>query len=825
MNWTWRWTGQQLGGLLRHGELRVLGIALAVAVAAASAVHLFSDRVARAIAAQSGETLGADLIFSSRDPLAAELRREVLIDGIFSADTVNLPSVIWRGEESHLAGVKAVSPGYPLRGALRIADEAYAPERATEAVPPPGEAWVDIQLWNALALSTGDTLEVGAVTLRVSALLAYEPDRGTGFIDIAPRLLMNAADLPATELLAPGSRAQYRLMLAGDEAALAEARAIDLPRGVKRIGPKDARPEIRSAVTRAEAFLALAAMSATLLGAAAIALCARQYGARLAPDVALLRCLGASHGAIVRALLTSLLAIGLAAGGLGAGVGLAAQWLLSGLADALLLQGLPPPRLWPVLQALAVGLSLLAGFALPPLLAATRTPPVQVFQRSQHRDIRGGLWTVLALAALLLALRLQSPDWALIASVGGGQLATAAVLALAVWLALKALNPLRGRSLAGWRLGLGNLLRRPALSLAQTTALGLGLLALMLLTVVRTDLLRGWQERLPPDTPNQFLINIQAQQLDPLRAFLAERGITAQRIWPMARARLLTINGQTVNAENFADEEARRWINRDFNLSWTDTLGDDNQITAGQWWGEDGQGQAWLSADDTAQERLDLKLGDTLGFDLAGQRVELTVTNFREVDWESFQPNFFLLAPPGVLDDAPATWLTSFYLPPDMASLPRELADQFPGITLLDMGAMMAQVRTIIDRIVGALEFVFLFTVAAGLTVLLAAMEVGRQERRREIALMRTLGATRARVRGALLTEFAALGLLSGLVAALAAQLCGWLLASQVFEFEYQLNFTAVLLGAAGGAALVALLAWVSLRPVLDTPPDRVLRM
>lgn len=823
MNWRWRWAQHHLTALWRDSGLRVLGLALICAVGASSAVQLFSDRVARAIESQSGETLGADMIISARTPLDEALQAQLDALPLQQALTIHLPSVIWRGDDNHLAGLKAVPANYPLKGQLRTAQRPLAAEQVQTGVPAPGEAWVDAQLWSALQLQTGDTLEVGASRFKVSRLLSYEPDRGSGFVDIAPRLLINLADLPATQLLQPGSRAQYRLLLSGPAQALEQVKAIKLPAGSKRITPADARPEIRSALERAGAFLALAGMTASLLGAVAVALCAHQYGQRLRADVALLRCLGAQRREIVGALLLSLLTMALLAGGLGAAAGWLVQYALQDLADLLMLSNLPPPQAGTLAQAWLIALVLLLGFALPPMLQATRTPPTAIFRGQSERAGRY-LWQLAALAGLVVLLRLQAPSWSMLGWVMLGQLLTAGLLGLLGLGLLAALRPLRDGSLSGWRLGLGNLLRRRDLSLAQIMALGLGLLALLLLTVVRYDLLQGWQNKLPADTPNQFLINIQRDQIEPLRNFLAQREIQAERIWPMARARLVAINGQSVDADSFDDPQTQRWINRDFNLSWTDTLGPDNRMTDGSWWGADGAGKTWLSATEYARERLGVQRGDKLSLDFAGEVIEFEIHNFREVDWESFQPNFFLLAPPGVIEHVPATWLTSFYLPAQQRASMRDLNQQFPNITALDLQAMMDQVRHIMQRIVSALELVFLFTVAAGLIVLLAAMETGRDQRAREIALMRTLGASHAAVRRTLLAEFAALGGLSGLIAAICAQAIGYLLAAHVFEIPYRLRWESVLLSTMAGASLVCALAWLSLRRVTRTPPERVLR-
>lgn len=823
MNWRLRWTWIQVAGIWQQPELRVLMLALVAAVGASSAVGLFGDRVGRAIEARSGEALGADLIITARTPPEASLLETINSLAVAQTRSIQLPSVIWHRERHELASVKSVTDGYPLKGQLRVSAGPGSEEHPTHEIPAPGEAWVDSRLWSQLGLELGSRIDVGALSLPVTRLLTYEPDRGTGFVDLAPRVLINQASLDATQLLQPGSRAQYQLLISGPPDALEIISELTLPRGTKLMTPQTARPEIRSAIQRADKFLTLAALCANLLGAVAIALCAQQYGQQLRNDVALLRCLGASRLAVTQSLGLSLAILAFLGGGLGAALGWLAQGALSGLADLLMLSSLPAPQLGGLGEAWLIALLLLGGFALPPILSATRQAPVSVFQQ---RSVGGNsrLWPVLALSAFAGLLLAQGLELKMLLLVGGGQLATGSLLALLAWVLLRLGEPLRHGPMRGWRLGIGNLLRRPALTLAQCVALGLGLLALLLLTVVRQDLLDSWQSKLPANTPNQFLINIQRDQIEPLRGFFAERNLNPERIWPMTRARLVQVNGQTVNADDFADPETRRWINRDFNLSWTDELGDDNTLLEGKWWGSEGAGQHWLSADTYAQERLNLELGDRLSLDFAGEQLEFEIRNFREVDWESFQPNFFLVAPPGVLDHLPATWLSSVYLPPDQRQVLRDLSRQFPNITALDLDAMMQQVRQIMQGITGALELVFLFTLAAGFMVILAAMETGRAQRRREIALLRTLGAESRMIRQALLAEFAGLGLLGGLVAALCAQGIGYALARWVFEFPYQGDWLTLLAAALASAALVCMVAWLSLRRLLSTPPDRVLR-
>lgn len=810
----------------RSGELLILALALVVAVGAMSAVSLFFSSMREAIARQTGETLGADHVFRSRNPPPEDLLAAIDATGAQRLPVVVFASVIVHGEATALASVKAVADGFPLRGTLRVTDAPFGAAREAAGIPAPGEAWVDLRLWQELGLASGSEVQAGSRRLRVTGVIVEEPGRGFGFTDLAPRLLMNRADLAATGLLGPGARAQYHELVAGDADALERVRAIELPGTVRGASPQEAQPELMQAVENSYAFLAIARLAATLLAAAAIALCAWQWGLKLRDEVALLKCLGARSGFILRAFGWMLLLVAGAATLAGAALGYGAQQVLALLLEGVMQVSLPAPRLGePLLRAAGLMLALLAGFALPSVLQACATAPIRVFQRDA-RSAPSRLPMLAAVAAVVATLWLQFGEWRSAAILLGGIAVVALVLGALGWLLVRALAPLKRAVGTSWRFGLGNVARRRWATVAQTVALGQALLALLLVTIVQQDLLASWRAKLPADAPNQFLINIQTAQLDPLRAFFTQRGLPAPQLWPMARGRLTHLRGTAVRAEDYPDDPRMQWwINRDVNLSWTDTLGDDNELVDGEWWGQSGAGQRWLSVEDAVVEVMKLELGDTLTLDFAGTPIEFTVRNVRKVDWGSLRPNFFLLAPPGVLDEAAAaSWLSSFHLPAERRVLLRDLIAQFPNVTVLDIDALMAQVRGIVDRIVRAVEFVLLFTLVAGLTVLLAVIEGTRDERVREAGLLRALGARAGVVTRGLVAEYAVLGLLAGLVAAVAAQVIAWLLAERVFNIPYGLRPALWLAGGGAGAAVVTLLGWVSLRGTLKTPPHVVLR-
>jgi putative ABC transport system permease protein len=814
-SWLRRW--------LRTPELLILAAAVAVAVAASSAVTLFSDRVSRALEDQSGEAFGADAAFRSRDPLPAEIERVLAADsGLRRAQLVQFPSVAFKGDDSSLAAVKAVDAHYPLRGELRSAGEPFGTERADARGPASGEAWVDLRLWQDLRLAIGDHIQIGRSSLRVSRILAYEPDRGGGFSDLAPRLMIAIEDLPATGLITPSSRVQYTTLVSGVPEKIQALRELELPPGVRFQTPKDGRRELGNALQRARQFLDIAVLSAMLLAGAAIGASAHQHGQRLRDEAAILKALGATAGTVARRALQRLLMLSLIAGVAGLGVGLLAQDIVAAAAAGMMRNPLPAARPLAALWSLALALLLVIGFAAPSFLGARRTPPIRVLQRSDPRTgSRAAL--VFAAAAACALVAWHAGDLKLAGVVVAGAAVASLVLGAMAWLLVRALAGIRHRGGAALRFGFANIARRQLASVGQAVALGLALLALLLVGIVRADLLAAWENRLPPDAPNQFLINIQTPQVPDMRRFFAERGYPGLRFWPMVRGRLMALRGEPVTADSFEDEDTRRWINREFNLSWTDRFGDDNRLLEGQWWDPSTRGEPWLSVDEYAVERLGLKIGDTITLQIADRSVELRVYNVRKVSWDSFRPNFFLVVPPGLLDENAAQWITSFHLGKERRPLLRELIDAFPNVTALDLDAALGQVRAILDRVVRAVQFIFLFTLGAGLAVLLAAIEGTRAERVRETALLRALGAGDRTLLLGLLAEYAALGLVSGLVAAAAAQGIGAALAHFVFDLPYAFSPSLWLAGALGGGVLVSLLGWLSLRQTLRAPPTRAL--
>ena len=809
---------RMLGRDWRAGELTVLGIALVLAVAALTSVGFLTDRVEQALRLESHQLLGGDLLLTADHPWADTFRREAAARGLRQAESVTFPSMVSLGGAALLAEIKAVSAGYPLRGSLRTAPLLNVADAATPRVPQAGEAWPDERLATTLSLAPGTSLALGRIAVSSGPVLTLEPDRGMNVFALAPRLMINLADLPATGLIQTGSRVSYRLHLAGEAAAVAAYETwarTQLGRGERIESLDNARPEIRNVTERAQRFLRLAALLAVILAAVAVALAAERYMRRHLDGCAVMRCMGASAGKLLMIHGGEFLLFGLAATLAGCFAGYAVQAALQQLLAGLLVARLPAPSLLPWLHGLLVGLTLIIGFALPPLLRLKRVPTIRVLRRewsaSEPASVGAYLLGALVLAGLMLwmagELRLG-----LIVLVGFMiALGFFALMARLLLAALGRLRPAGGGY--GWRHGLANLRRRLAATLVQAVALALGLTALLLLTVARGDLLDSWLARVPSNAPNRFAINIQPDQRGAIADFFKVRGLPAPELEPMVRGRLVQVNGQLVGPESYADDRAQRLVDREFNLSWSALLPAGNTVSGGRWHGA--TQAAEFSVEQGLAETLRLKLGDRLAYDIAGNRVEAVITSFRKLDWDSMRVNFFVMSPLAVLENFPASYITSFHLPAENANVIPELVRAFPNLTVIDVEALVRQLHATIDQVARAVQLVFGFAVLAGLAVLYAALQASSDERRHELAVLRALGARRRQLAGALLAEFAALGALAGLLAGIAASLIGWGLARFAFRLDYLPQPGLWLVGLLAGAMLVVVAGWLGAASML----------
>ncbi len=821
---TWRLMLRMLVRDLRAGELTVLGVALVLAVAAMTSVGFLADRVQQALTLESHQLLGGDLLLVADHPWSDDFRSEAARRGLLVAESATFPSMVSVDGRAQLAEIKAVSAGYPLRGTLRVAAALNAADGETREVPAPGQAWLDERLASALDARPGTSLQLGAAALDPAAVLTLDPDRGINFFSLAPRLMMNLADLPSTRLVQPGSRIGYRLHLAGERLVVdayqrwAESR---LGRGERLESMDNARPEVRNMLERAQRFLRLAALLAVILAAVAMGLAADRYVRRHLDSCAVLRCLGAREAQILAIHGGEFFLFGLAATALGCVAGFAVQLGLQTLLAGLISQALPAPGGLPWLQGMAVGNLLVAGFILPPLLRLKRVPTVRVLRRE---------WTAAeptSLAAYGVGMVLLAALMFWVAedrTLGGVVLAGFSVAVLLyAGVARLLLTATQGvRAGAGWRYGFASLRRRQRATVVQTVALGLGITTLLLLTVGRADLLDAWKAKVPADAPNRFLINVQPDQRAAVADFLAGHGVARPQLEPMVRGRLVAVNGRPVGPADFADERAQRLVDREFNLSWAAQLPAGNTVTAGRWHGAAATTE--YSVEQGLAETLGLKLGDEIGYEIAGVRLAARITSLRKLDWDSMRVNFFVIAPPGALASYPASYITSFHLAPEQRGIVNELVHRFPNLTVIDVEALVHQLHATFDQVARAVQAVFGFALLAGIAVLMAALQSGQDERAADLGLMRALGARNAQVRAAVLAEFAALGGMAGLLGGLGAAGISWGLGRLVFHLDFVPSPGLPLLGALCGLVGVALFGFQGTRSLLRRPPLGVLR-
>jgi putative ABC transport system permease protein len=828
---------RQLARDFRAGELRLLIVAVILAVAALSAVGFFADRLNAGLGRDASQMLGGDAVISSDralDPQFAERARAL---GLRTATNTTFPSMARapddKGGASRLVAVKAVSDGYPLRGELRIADGEGRPDVAVTRGPEPGTAWVGVGLLESLGLQVGDTLLLGDASLRITQVIVFEMDRATGISSFSPRVMLHESDLAATNLIQPASRVSYRLAVAagdaGDESVerfVAEVRAKIREEGLRGIGVdtlESGQPQMRRTLDRAEKFLNLVALLSALLAAVAVGIASRDFADRHLDDCAMLRVLGLPQKAIASAYMIEFGVIGVCASVVGVAAGYAVHhgfvWLLSGLVQATL----PAASAWPALFGLGVGLTLLVGFGLPPVLQLARVPPLRVMRRDVGA-LRPASMAVLGAGALgFVALLLAASADLKMGLIAVGGFAGAVLLFAGLsWLSVQLLRRAvpEARAPRWLVLATRQIAARPAFAVLQVSALSVGLLALILLVLVRTDLIDSWRAATPPDAPNRFVINVQPEQSEAFRQRLHEAGVTCYDWYPMIRGRLVAVNGRAVTPADFEDPRGRRLVNREFNLTHSATMPEHNELAGGRWTANEPNA---VSVEEGLAESLGLKLGDVLRFDIAGTTAEGRITSLRKVDWGSMHANFFVMFPLAEMPDLPASYIAAFRAP-DQAGFDNALSREFPNVTSIDVSGTIAQLQRVLDQVARAVEFLFGFTLAAGLVVLFAAVAATREARAREYAIMRAMGASSSLLAKVQRAELLGVGALAGFLAAGTAMVIGWALARFAFQFSWNGSPWVPLIGAAAGALLALAAGWWGLREVLRRPVVTTLR-
>ncbi len=820
---------RSFGRELRSGEVLVLLAAVGLAVGALTAVGFLTDRIGKAVSRQANEVLAADLRLRSQERVPDEWRDLAQDYDLKTAETMSFPSVVFAGDESALATVMVVSDGYPLRGSVRISDALFGEQRTVDGIPEPGEVWADGALLARVGADVGDTLAVGELNLRVSAVLIYRPDQSIGFASLAPSLLLNIDDISRSGLIGVGSRVAYALLVAGDEKAVADFNAAvedRLPDSVRVRTQEESSERAYNAADRAQRFLSLTAVISLLLSAVAVAMSARRFAHRRMDTVALMKSLGATQGFVISVAMVQLILLGVLGIVAGSIIGFAAEEMLSRiLLDLLQQTELPGIGLRPIILASSSAMILLIGFALPSLIQLRNTPPLRVLRHDAMPPAPSRVFVAgLALAAVAALLYQSVGDVRMLAILIGGM----SVIAASLYLVGRGLVALMGRARSGvgvaWRYGLANVARRGRDSAIQVVAFGLGITVLLLLTLVRTDLLEGWRKTLDDDAPNHFLINIQPQEVEAVAALFEANDIQSPVFTPLVRARMTTINGESVKDREYPNEDGQWLANREANLSWAAELSPTNDIIEGEWWPANYSGPALASIEEQAAANAGLAIGDRLKFFVAGLEFEAEITSTRKINWDSFQPNFFIVLSPGALDDMPTTYISSMRLADNSQAMLVDLVRAHPSISVIDLGVILEQVRGIIEKASLAVQAVFLFTIAAGIAVLFAAVQSTMDERRFESAMLRALGARRRTVFAGVMAEFAAIGTAAGVLASAGASVLAYLVATQVFELPYKFSPAIWLAGVSAGVLIVCVSGYFAARGAVNARPADVLR-
>ena len=814
---------------LKAGELSILLFAIIVAVTSMTAVGFFTDRVARAVQAQAAETLAADLVIRSPARLDARYLTLGQQAGLQTAEAFGFPTVAIAGEEGRsLTVVNAVTSAYPLRGKVKVSDRLFGDSYVPEGIPERATVWAEPGLMARLGVEVGDTIKLGAAEFVLTRVLEFRPDQSLGFMTLAPSVLVHIDDVPQMDVVRTGSRVTYRQLYAGspgDIEKFKESISAELGEEERISTVDDASEQISAAIDRAKRFLTLASLVTVILAAVATAMASRRYALRHLDTVALLKSIGATQSFVQRSMMWQLIAIVLGTAAVGTVFGYLAQYLLASLLSSLTPFELPPASMLAALLGLVTAATITIGFALPHLLQLRTTPPLRVLRRDlAPPPLRAGFVYGIALLSLVAMIWSIVQDLKLLLWIVAGLLFMTLVMVLAGWILVRVFTRFRGAGGVAWRYGLANIARRGRESVVQIVAFGLGLMVLLLLTVVRNDILDDWRRTLPEDAPNYFLLNIEPEDWDGISELFSRELGSSPEFLPLIRGRMSSINGMPVADYEFPTVQGEGFVRREANLTWAVELPESNRVTAGDWWSADYDGALQVSLEADFAANIGVGIGDELGFTVGGEEVTAPVSSLRFIEWDSLSPNFYLVFSPGDVRNLPQTYLSSLYIPDEKRGVLKVLLNQYPAVTLLDLEVTLAQVRDIIDKASAAVQYVFVFTLLAGIVVLLAAIQVTRDERRFESAILHTLGARRRQILQGIAAEFIALGALAGFLASLGASAIGYALARFVFDLSYRIDPVLWIAGLLSGALVVGVTGTLATRKAVNEPPVAVLR-
>jgi len=810
------------------GELKVLLFALVIAVTSMTSISLFIQRIDSVMLDQSGEFLGANLVIQSPNKISSETISYAHNLNLTSSHSLSFSSVIVANNNFQLSHIKAVDKNYPLLSHIKTSLNLYGNETKQNNGPTTGEVWLVPRLFSLLDIKLGDSIELGERKLTVSAVLKHDPGQAFSFMSIAPKLLMNINDVESTGIVQPGSRLTYTVGLTGDASKrkiFEKWLSTRLNNSQQLLGGTEGSEAVNSAMEKGKQYLSLASMLSVMLSGIAIAIAANRYGERHYSQAALMRCMGAQQKNIVRIFSSQLFILGVIACGIGCLLGYASQQIIAILLKDFFHTALPAASLTPLLNGFISGLITLFGFSLPSLLRLKSIPPLKVL-RDDLTPLTLSLWFIygLAVACIVGVMWWQSGELKLTVMVLLGSIACGGALFIISTL-LVAISNLMLPGLAGpWKTGLQQIIRHKKQNQLQMLALGLSLMILMLIFLIRSDLMLRWQNQLPEQAPNHFIINIQQNEVVPIKSFLQDNKIKTEGVYPMVRGRIIKINGVDILESTTANTKLDQSLKRELNLSWNNSLQQNNQISTGTWWDKNSLGKPYISIEKGLAKRLKVNIGDSITFKIAEQEISASILNIRTVQWDSFQPNFFIIFPDGIINQFPSTYISSFYLSSENKQILNNIIKSFPTITVLEIDDIMNQVKSIMQQVSSTIGYVMLFVLLAGIVVLAAAMQSSMEVRIQSAVIMRTLGARKSFLQRSHLTEFALLGYLSGLLAVIGTEIISYFLYTQIFGLNFELHFKLWIYGPLITSILIVLISLFYMRGITRLSPTKVLR-
>ena len=818
----------------RGGQLGLIVWSLVLAVAVVTSVSLLAERIERALTAESSSFLAADRVVRSGRATNPDWIAKAAQQQVQTAKVLSFASMVYHQNDMHLASIKAVDNGYPLKGLLRRTTTPFTSDPALiESVdygPATGEVWVDARLLPLLNIELGDQIELGDIRLRATQIVVEEPDSGGSYGAFGARVLMNTADIPAAGMIVPGSRVTYRYLLAegasGPDgfASHMEWLKAQLDVHERLITPDEAQASIASTMDKGRRFLLLAGSIGVVLAGIALALASYHFAAGQTQQVALLKSWGISARAVRSLYLQQSLWLGLGGSMLGLAVGYGFHELLISVVREWLPISLPMAGIRPWITGMATGLLCLGGFTLPALWHLPAQSPLAVLRQDvQVAPVSALVRGLFGLAAVAGLLFWYSNSFYLSLAILAGFALTAAATVV-VGLMLLRVGKTYGQKLGSvWRLASSNLWRRKSQSIIQMVGFSGAIALLMIMSVVRTSLIDEWRWQLANDAPNHFLLNVAPYELDGVRDLVIDQNLNTAGWYSMVRGRMTEVNSQPISEAQRDSHESYR---RELNLSWTQDLPEGNKLTAGKWWDElDLTGDiAPVSLEDELAMELGLSIGDQLTFSVGGLIFKAQVASTRSLNWDNMTPNFYFLFPEGLLEDYPRTHMTSLYIPPSQKLLVNDLLRAYPTVQVIELDKIIDRIRTIVGQVTSGLEVMTVLILACGVLVMFAAVSLSMAERLQESAILRTLGSSRQLILGIQLVEFTVLGLMAGLLAAIGAEAAVALLQRFMFDLPFSMHPWIWVTGPVAGAILVGALGVGYSRKAVVQPPLDVLK-